>query len=98
MRVRALLLMLLFVLGMSAAMGEEAETLDEWAAARFRERNIVGGAVVIMKDGEVLYSYDYGYKKASKREEVTLDTCFHAASVTKMVSAVGLMQLLEDFF
>ncbi len=97
MRVRALLLMLLFVLGMSAAMGDETETLDDWAAARFRERNIVGGAVVIMKDGEVLYSYDYGYKKASKREEVTLDTCFHAASVTKMVSAVGLMQLLEDY-
>lgn len=96
MRVRAFLLLMLFILGVSAARGEEAASLDEWAAARFRERDVVGGAVIIMKDGEVLYSYDYGYKQAARQEEVTLDTCFHAASVTKMVSAVGLMQLLED--
>lgn len=94
---RGFMLWLVMMLAFSAcAWGEEAASLDAWAAARFRERDVVGGAVVIMKDGEVLYSYDYGYKQASKREAVTLDTCFHAASVTKMVSAVGLMQLLED--
>lgn len=97
MRVRSFLLMLLFVLCLGTAFGEEASEWDSFAKARFKERNIVGGAVVIMKDGQVLYSYDYGYKNASKREEVTLDTCFHAASVTKMISAVGLMQLLEDY-
>ena len=95
-RLLCLIMALLFIWGAACA-EETAASLDEWAAARFRERNIVGGAVVIMKDEKVLYSYDYGYKKASRREEVTLDTCFHAASVTKMVSAVGLMQLLEDY-
>ena len=95
-RLLCLIMALLFIWGAACA-EETAASLDEWAAARFRERNIVGGAVVIMKDEKVLYSYDYGYKKASRREKVTLDTCFHAASVTKMVSAVGLMQLLEDY-
>ena len=95
-RLLCLIMALLFIWGAACA-EETAASLDVWAAARFRERNIVGGAVVIMKDEKVLYSYDYGYKKASRREEVTLDTCFHAASVTKMVSAVGLMQLLEDY-
>ena len=95
-RLLCLIMALLFIWGAACA-EETAASLDEWAAARFRERNIVGGAVVIMKDEKVLYSYDYGYKKASRREEVTLDTCLHAASVTKMVSAVGLMQLLEDY-
>lgn len=90
---------LLIVCCLSIACAEEAASpsaLDEYAVARFRERNIVGGAVIIARDGEILYSYDYGYKKAARRDEVTLDTCFHAASVTKMVSAIGLLQLLED--
>lgn len=95
-RMIALWLVMLLALS-SCAQGEDAHPLDDWAAARFREQGVVGGAVVIMKDGEVLYSYDYGYKQASRREAVTLDTCFHAASVTKMISAVGLMQLLEDY-
>lgn len=47
-------------------------------------------------DGEILYGYDFGYKNASRTWPVSLDTCFHAASVTKMVSAIGLMQLLEE--
>lgn len=72
-------------------------SLDAWAKARFRERKIVGGAVIIARDGEVLFSYDYGYRNASRTQLVSLDTCFHAASVTKMVSAIGLLQLLEDY-
>ena len=95
-RVLCMLLALVCFAGTVSAQ-DTAAALDDWAAARFRERGIVGGAVIIMKDGQVLYSYDYGYKKASRREEVTLDTCFNAASVTKMISAVGLLQLLEDY-
>ena len=95
-RISAVLLALMLWLA-QCVHGEEAGSWDTWAAARFRERDVVGGAVVIMRDGQVLYSYDYGYKQASRRDEVTLDTCFHSASVTKMVSAVGLLQLLEDY-
>ena len=93
---RCSVLLTLLVCCLSAALGEEASAWDSFAKARFRERNIVGGAVIIARDGEILYSYDYGYKKATRRDEVTLDTCFHAASVTQMVSAIGLLQLLED--
>lgn len=72
------------------------EQLDEYAAARFQARKIVGGAVIIARDGEILYSYAYGYHTPAKRTVITLDTCFRIASVTKLVSAVGLMQLIEE--
>ena len=72
------------------------EQMDEYVSARFRARKVVGGAVIIAKDGEILYSYDYGYHTQAKRAVVTLDTCFRIASVTKLVSAVGLMQLIEE--
>lgn len=99
-RMLTLLTALMLCLLPLAAFGEEAASptseLDEYAKARFRERKIVGGGVIIARNGEILYGYDYGYKNAAKSQETTLDTCYHAASVTKMVSAVGLLQLLED--
>ncbi len=62
----------------------------------FRGRKIIGGAVVIAKEGEVLYRYAYGHLNANRVTEITTDTHFRVASVTKMVSAVGLMRLLEE--
>ena len=73
------------------------QRLDEYVADRFRGRKVVGGAVIIAKDGEVLYSNTYGHKNATKKELVTLDTCFRIASVTKLVSVIGLMQLVEKY-
>ncbi len=72
------------------------EQMDLFVSDRFKARKVVGGAVIIAKDGEILYSYDYGHKTNSRREAVTLDSCFRIASVTKLVSAVGLMKLLEE--
>ncbi len=90
------LLMALFCLSACAEEASPAAEMDAYTARRFQAREVVGGAVIIARDGEILYSYDYGYKNASRTWPVTLDTCFHAASVTKMVSAIGLMQLLEE--
>lgn len=73
-----------------------AELTEEYAHARFRGREIVGGAVIISRNGEILFSSAYGYKNAGKNKPVTLDTCFRIASVTKLVSAVGLMKLIEE--
>lgn len=88
---RLLALLMLLLLPLSGL----CEGLEDYAKARFRARDVVGGAVIIARDGQVLFSYDHGYKNASRTDPVTLDTCFHAASVTKMVSAIGLMQLLD---
>ena len=70
--------------------------MNDFVADRFKGRKVVGGAVVIARDGEVLYGRAYGHKNASKNDLVTLDTCFRIASVTKLVSVVGLMQLIEE--
>lgn len=72
------------------------EQMDEYVDDRFNGRDIVGGAVIIAKDGEIIYSHTYGYHTKARRDKVTLDTCYRIASVTKLVSAVGLMQLIEE--
>ena len=73
------------------------QRLDAFVADRFLARKVVGGAVIIARDGEVVYSNAYGHRNAGRNQLVTLDTCFRIASVTKLVSAVGLMQLIEEY-
>jgi len=90
------LLMMLICLSACAEEVSPAAEMDAYAGRRFQARDVVGGAVIIARDGEILYGYGYGHKNASRTWPVTLDTCFHAASLTKMVSAIGLMHLLEE--
>ncbi len=77
----------------SAALGED---FAAYAEPRFERRGVVGGAVIISRNGEVLCSYAYGWANVSRTRPVTLDTCFRIASVTKLVTTIGLVKLMEE--
>ncbi len=68
---------------------------EAWAKKRFWVRDAVNGAVVVARDGEELFRYAYGTHGNGGKEPVTADTLYRIASVTKMVTAVGVMQLME---
>lgn len=90
------MLALLLAFGMLGCAVCHSEEWDTFARQKFGARKITGGAVVIALDGEVLYSYTHGFRDARQTQKTTLDTCFRAASVTKLVSAIGLMRLMEE--
>jgi len=87
----ALVLMLVFL----PAYGEK-NAFETFAKGRFSARDCVGGAVIISRNGEVLFSCAYGWRNAGKNKPASLDTCFRIASVTKLVTAVGLIKLMEE--
>ena len=72
------------------------EQLDETIRKLFKSYKTTGGALYVAKDGEIVYQYLYGW--ADKKDEipVTEDTYFRTASVTKMISAIHVMQLVEQ--
>ncbi len=88
------ILLLVMTLVWPAAAGAD-ELTSRWMENAFRTRKVVGGAVIVSRYGETVFSYTYGSKSARAYDPVTLDTCFRIASVTKLVSAVGLMQLYD---
>ncbi len=98
-RLMALLLALLMPF---CALAEEEEPVDPMAELDadlkkiFRRYGTVGGTVVVAKEGEIVYHYDYGYADKKARTPVTAETYFRTASVTKMVTAVRAMQLVEE--
>ena len=82
---------------LAAALPGVAEDIDDaWMKREFLARRIVGGTVVISRYGETVYRYAYGSKTGDgTMDPVTPDTCYRVASVTKLVSAIGLMQLYD---
>ena len=55
-----------------------------------------GAAVVAAKDGEIVFEYYYGYANKKEKEPISESTYFRLASVTKLVTAIRTMQLVEQ--
>ena len=60
----------------------------------FSKRRVTSGCVLISLNGEIIYSYSKG-KKDIRGGNWTVDTVQRVASVSKFVTAVGLMTLWE---
>lgn len=72
------------------------EALNEALAKVFPRYKTSGAVVVVAKEGEIIYHYDYGYAYKKDKDPVTPQTYFRVASVTKLVSAIRMMQLVEQ--
>lgn len=88
-------LLLALCLTLGGALAEE-EDLDAQVRRIFKAHKAVGGTVLAAKDGEIVYQLNYGYADKGSKTKVTDETYFRIASVTKMVSAIRVMQLVED--
>ena len=56
---------------------------------------VVGASVVLMKNGRVVSRYESGYADRDKRVSVDSQTIFHWGSITKSLTAIGIMQLRD---
>lgn len=72
------------------------DEIDKEVDLIFRRAKTVGGSVVVMKDGELVYARDYGYRNLHRKLEVDENTYFKMGCVTKMASSLAMFQLIED--
>lgn len=73
----------------------EPSQLDLDVRRIFKSAQTVGGEVVVAKDGKIVYQYCYGYANQKNRIAATPDHYYRLASVSKMVTAVAVMRLVE---
>lgn len=90
-----LLCAVLLLPGVGAATGMNNE-LDEQVDSLFRRSKTVGGAVVVCKDGKIVYQRNYGYQHLRSKTPVNDDTFFRTASVTKMITSLGILSLVDQ--
>lgn len=80
----------------AAAENADLTTLDSEIHHAFKVRKASGGVVVVAKEGKIVYEYAYGKARYREKTPVTMDSCFRTASVTKMITAIHVMQLVEQ--
>ncbi|HPJ01882.1 MAG TPA: serine hydrolase domain-containing protein [Candidatus Limiplasma sp.] len=95
-RMLTLVLCALLVLLPLYASGLTEDELNRQVDESFRKSYTKGGALVLLSGGQIVYERYYGYQDDAHQIPVTQSTYFRIASVTKMVTGIGLMRLNEQ--
>jgi N-acyl-D-amino-acid deacylase len=61
-----------------------------------RKYAIPGGAVAVLRDGKLIYARGFGYADVENKIPVQPDALFRIASVSKPITAVAIMTLVEE--
>lgn len=64
-------------------------------AEKLQEANVVGGSLLFIEQGEVKAEYHHGYAELSELRRADQSTIYHWASLTKTLTAIGIMQLRD---
>jgi N-acyl-D-amino-acid deacylase len=62
--------------------------MDRW--------DIPGGALAVLEDGEIVLARGYGYADVGQGELIRPDSLFRIASVSKPVTAVAILRLVQE--
>lgn len=61
-----------------------------------KRAKIRGASLAVVKDGAIVYARGYGYADANTKTPVEPDHLFRIASVSKLITATGIMQLVQQ--
>ncbi len=61
-----------------------------------RKAAVPGAEIAVIKDGEILWSRGFGLKNRNRKDPVTDDTVFAAASLSKPVFAYAVLKMCEQ--
>ncbi|WP_191556782.1 serine hydrolase domain-containing protein [Metabacillus idriensis] len=64
--------------------------------SKMDQHHIPGLALAIFKEGKIAFSKGYGVGEAGTSNMVTSSTLFHACSISKMTTAIGILRLVQD--
>lgn len=87
---RALFLLLL------ASASVSADAVDRVVRERMQERNIPGAAVAVIRKDKVEKLKSYGLASLEFQSPVTPDSVFEIGSVSKQMTAAGILLLVQD--
>jgi CubicO group peptidase (beta-lactamase class C family) len=70
--------------------------IDQYLEAEVAENKIPGAAMLIERDGQVAYSKTFGLGNPLTRQPMTANTIFRIYSMSKPITTVAAMMLVED--
>lgn len=73
-----------------------ADSTDDFVAAKMRERHVPGVAVAVIRDGKTTKARGYGVASVEHDVTVTTRTVFEIGSISKQMTAVAILLLVEQ--
>ena len=70
--------------------------IDSVMADFIKQYDIIGASVAVTKDGRLVYSKGFGLSDKDVRDPMEPKNLFRIASVSKLITAVAIMKLIED--
>ncbi|HEX2921179.1 MAG TPA: serine hydrolase domain-containing protein [Bacteroidales bacterium] len=80
----------------SSSMGAEFADVEKTVNNFIHKWSINGVSIAISKDGKLVYARGFGYADTALKAETQPFNKFRIASVSKLVTAVGIMKLREE--
>ena len=72
------------------------EAFDALIPELMHKHNLPGGALAVVKDGRLIFARGYGLADIQNQEPVHPDSLFRIASLSKQITAVAALKLVED--
>ena len=92
---------ILFSLRSSAQTGQQVPELVNFDAAMLNllnTYNVPGGQLAITYQGRLVYNRGFGVANTSTMDPVQPDNIFRIASISKPITSIAIMQLIENGF
>ena len=80
----------------SISEGQEFLTTEKTVNAFLKRWSIAGASVAVAKDGKLIYARGFGYSDTASKAEAEPYSQFRIASISKLVTAIGIMKLQEE--
>jgi CubicO group peptidase (beta-lactamase class C family) len=80
----------------SISSGTEFAGVEKTVNSFLRKWSIAGASIAIAKDGKLIYARGFGYADTASKTETQPYSQFRIASISKLVTAVGIMKLQEE--
>ena len=71
-------------------------TLDRDFNDLLKKWNIPGGQIAVAKNGKIVFARGYGFANVASKQPVEPDTLFRIASVSKAITSVAALRLIEQ--
>jgi CubicO group peptidase (beta-lactamase class C family) len=81
---------------MSHQFAAQLESLDSYIEAEMQKWHVVGMAVAVLHNGEVVHQKGYGSRDLDNPQPVDTETLFAIGSCTKAVTTMGLALLVDE--
>ena len=85
-----------FSLGAEKTAVTPASAFDKAVDEFMKERGVPGGALAVAKNGKLVYARGYGWADREAKSAVQPDSLFRIASVSKPITGVAVLKLVED--